>query len=255
VRGTILGLMGLMLVGAGQQTASRAAVTISHQVDTAENVSGLPENTLYGSPVTWSLNVDPAATNWIAWNDRPSTYPIGGKEYVGMGDSWIGIDDYFILTVQNPVGDTKSVIMDYNYFLANSVGTQAILFGQADAAPDVHRFYYGSGYNLRAPWTGDPSNPIPGLQWDGVVGESWHHTYFDEDGAFNDLFTVSGRYDFSMTYGNSGNVMANHPDMYILADGAVTVPEPSTLILLGMGAVGVFFGAWRRRGAFRQGKP
>ncbi len=58
--------------------------------------------------------------------------------------------------------------MDYNYgFAAKSVGTQAVIFGQAAVAPDVHRWYSGYGYNLLSPWTGDPNDPIPGLSWDG----------------------------------------------------------------------------------------
>lgn len=153
-----------------------------------------------------SFFVDIARTDWIGWNRFPELRSVSdsfpGKLFLGVQRP--EVDDYFVLKITNPLGQSLEVSMDQNGSLGAPLGQQALIFGTAHNAPDVVR-----GDNLSSP------------------------SYFDEAGAFNSLFTVSGDYTFTFSFRDIFNSGGGYPDVYLLAH---TVPEPSTWALALVGA-------------------
>jgi hypothetical protein len=153
-----------------------------------------------------STYIDPSITNWVAWHDQTSPTVVGGNSYVGSY-TWIGVDDYFTLTITNPSGTSLTKLMDYNDGMGVSSGPQAVIFGTAAVAPDVKR-------------------------WSPYVGYSGT---FDEAGVFDSIFTTAGTYTFSFYGGNTGSTVIGYPDMYLLVDEISYVPVPSAVLLCGIG--------------------
>lgn len=152
-----------------------------------------------------TMFLDPATIDWVAWNRFPDLRtvadPTTGKLNLGMYRP--EVDDFFNLTVTNPLGQSLTVALDQNDGIGKPIGQQSVIFGTAAAAPDVSR-----GDNFSTPF------------------------FFDEAGAFNSIFTAAGNYKFDFSFQNSGGD-ANYPDVYLLAH---TIPEPSAFLLLALGA-------------------
>lgn len=169
---------------------------------------------------TVSMYINPARTNWVAWHDQTTPTIHEGKEYVG-DVAWIGVDDFFTLTITNPSGATLGGRMDYNDAWAVSSGPQAVIYGTAADSPDVTRWgaSWSPSYYPRSPYI----------------------KIFDEPGAFNSIFTTAGTYSFEFVSGNTGSTYVSYPDMYLLADiePVATVPAPSAMVLglIGLGAI------------------
>jgi hypothetical protein len=162
---------------------------------------------LYGSQpsgqfatVSTSFFVDPAATNWIAWNRFPDLRAVSDSQpgALVLGTYTPEVDDYFNLTITNPSNQKLTVAMDQNGVLGAPTGPQSVVFGAAGAAPTVAR-----GDNLGSP------------------------SLFTETGPFNSIFTTAGTYTFDFSFQNIGG-LAGYPDMYLLV---AAVPEPPTGIL------------------------
>ncbi|MEX0937713.1 MAG: PEP-CTERM sorting domain-containing protein [Pirellulales bacterium] len=150
------------------------------------------------------LFIDPAATNWIAWNRFDAviaTTPLRPGEFL-LGNNATEIDDFFSLTITNPDGATSTASYDRNGSFGAPIGQQAVIFGLADITPDVLR-----GDNFRTPQV------------------------FDEGGQQNEIFTRAGVYNFELSFTDIGT-LASYPDVYFL----VSVPEPSTVSLAAVGA-------------------
>jgi hypothetical protein len=160
--------------------------------------------------------VDPATTDWLAWNRFPDLRAVSNTSpgQLFLGTYTPEVDDYFNLTVTNPLGQKLTVAMDQNGTLGQPMGQQSVIFGTAAAAPDV----------LRGDNFGTPS-------------------FFNEAGAFNSIFTTPGNYRFDFSFQNIGGE-ANYPDVYLLAH---TVPEPGTILSGAIGALLVGFAAIRTR--------
>jgi hypothetical protein len=154
-----------------------------------------------------SVYIDPSITNWIAWHDQTTPTVVGVQEYVGDWGNWLGIDDWLYLNVTTPGGSSYNRQMDYNSGNGTPSGNQAVIFGAAADAPNVERW-----------------------------NSSQIHTTFDMAGLFNDVITTAGTYTFDFAlydghYGSYGN-----PDIYLLVE---VIPEPASLSLLGLGALGL----------------
>jgi hypothetical protein len=161
-----------------------------------------------------SVYIDPSITNWIAWHDHVAPDFIGTREYVGDHDNWLGTDDYFYLTISKSGGATSSRLrMDYNSGMGTASGTQAVIYGSAADAPDVHR-----------------SN---------LYGQ---HLYLDEAGLFTSFFDAqgAGMYNFNFQFYDGYSGSYGIPDMYLLVD-EVAVPLPGAVLLgaLGLGVTGL----------------
>jgi hypothetical protein len=188
---------------------------VAHLVAPAQYF-GVPASGQYATATT-TFFVDPAKTDWLAWNRFPDLRAVSDTSpgTLFLGTYTPEVDDYFNLTVTNPLGQSMTVAMDQNGVLGAPIGLQSMIFGTAVAAPDVAR-----GDNFHTP------------------------SFFDEAGGFNSIFTTAGNYRFDFSFQNIGGP-AGYPDVYLLAH---TVPEPSSMILIvgGLGAL-VAYGARRRR--------
>ena len=171
---------------------------------------------------TVSVYIDPAVTQWIAWNDTPSveqTSPNRPGEYF-FGPLGIGTDDFIRLTITNPLSQSQTVDMDQNDGAAHPFGPQNVIFGNAALTPDAYR---------------------------GVPAAS--EFFIDEGGAFDSLFTTAGIYEFDFSYRDAFAGGASHGDTYLLV---APVPEPSSYVVC-IAALLVIAIAWRWRKCVHRG--
>ena len=164
-----------------------------------------------------TLFVNLETTEWIAWNEfseLTAADPLQ-PDVLMLGRPSIGINDFIRLTVTNPAGTSLTLDIDQNDNVANSFGQQAVIYGEAEVAPDVYRF-----------------NELNGRIF-----------IFDEAGSHNDIFTSSGMYDFNFSFRNTiGTGGVNDLGAYLLHS---VVPEPSAFSL--MCGVGLLLFARRRK--------
>jgi autotransporter-associated beta strand protein len=178
----------------------------AHLVVPATSYGSQPVGQYATASITLAIN--PSQTNWIAWNRFPDLRAVSdtlpGEDLLGTYTP--EVDDYFNLTVTNPLGQKLTVAMDQNGGLGAPIGQQSLILGASANSPEVVR-----GDNTGTPY------------------------FFNETGAFNSIFTVPGNYEFDLSFQNIGG-SAGYPNVYLLVDTTPT-PEPSSLALL---AVGIF---------------
>jgi hypothetical protein len=170
---------------------------------------------------TANVYIDPKATTWIGWSTVPQLITVAGQgTSLYLGGS---VDDYFDLTITNPLGESVTVRLDANSVWGNYEGPQAVILGEAATTPDAYR---------RSPYFGQPPDV---------------DSFIDEAGAFNTFFALPGSgagiYNFDFAFGDLNNGwIAGHGDIYLLADvSKVTsaVPEPETWLMLLVGLTGL----------------
>ncbi len=223
---------------------SIANINVSHAkvyaVSVAEYFS-TPANKGEYETATVTVDIDPANTTWIAWNNIPEPQMAltghEGKVFFGQGRVVFG--GHIIVTVTNPDNETLSAMLDYNNDDGISSGVQNVIYGEAATTPDAYR------YNLE----------------EGPKGGR----IFDESGPLNSIFTVAGTYSFKFSFQNDGGE-GSHPNTYLLWESPTAyeltvnqdqsavseADEATSLGLIGYGAIG--FGLlglgllWRRFG-------
>ena len=171
--------------------------------------------------------INPAVTNWIAWNDTPTVSRADGS-FPGQTFLWggggFGSDDFIVVTVTNPVGGSLAVSMDLNNSLGAHVLTDPmqVILGTAAAAPNA-------------------------LRIDAFGATAGTRRVFNEAGAHNSVFTVAGNYTFQFSFRNQFGTGAGHYNTYVLVDTVDVsgVPEPETW-MAGLAAGVICMLRWRR---------
>ena len=187
-------------------------------VDTAFSASGIACCGAQYDVASVSLSLDPASTNWVAWNSTPTVSRTDGSfpgQFFLWGGGGFGTDDFIRITVTNPLGATLSVDLDKNdAFGAHLVPTDPmnVIFGSAAAAPNA-------------------------LRIDAFGSTAGTKRVFNEAGAFNSIFTAAGTYNFTFSFRNAFTTAGGHSDVYLLTDITPTeviapVPEPGTGLLV-----------------------
>ncbi|MDK9708216.1 MAG: PEP-CTERM sorting domain-containing protein [Desulforhopalus sp.] len=172
-----------------------------------------------------NIYIDPSVTNWIAWHDAPTPTEVGGVEYVGDYNNWLGVDDLLYVTITGPAGESTGLtLMDRNNAYGGYIGIQAVFYGSAADAPNVTR----------------------------AVGSTWPPpmTIIDEAGLFNAFFDSAGAglYSFHFQFYNQYSGSSYNPDFYILMDTeSAPVPEPTAMLLIGTGLAGLLGLRFRKK--------
>ncbi len=142
-----------------------------------------------------SKYLDPAKTRWIAWNATPTVSRKDGRsaDLMLWGGGGFGSDDFIRLTITAPDGRTTSIDMDKNDALGAHASSNPmnIIFGAKRTAPNA-------------------------LRIDAFGSTAGRRVFFDEDGAFNRLFTKAGTYQFDFSFRNAFGSDAGHSDIYLL---------------------------------------
>ncbi len=135
-----------------------------------------------------TLNIDPTTIDWLAWNRFPDlrAMELSRGEELLLGTHEIEVDDSFVLTVRNPLGQFLAVELDQNGVMGAPLGPQAVIYGSAAQTPDVLR-----GDNFQDP------------------------NLFNEAGTHNSLFTVAGDYEFTFEFSSIGS-LASYPNVWLL---------------------------------------
>jgi len=203
----------VLIMATTREARSQIIPSSAYFVTPGLSLGGNP-GALYNS-ASITIAVDPARTEWIAWNDTdavviPDSLCQGG---FCLNSHRFGTDDFIRLTVTNlSNNDTATFDIDQNNGSGTSFGIQNVIFGDAATAPD----------SLREVSITDSTKVL-----------------FDDPGSHNSIFTTSADYRFDFEFRNIGGP-AGHPDIWLLVD---VVPEPTTCTL----ALSALFLAMSRR--------
>jgi hypothetical protein len=172
-----------------------------------------------------SVYIDPATTNWIAWNNASSlVIPYAGcTSGFCLGPGAYGTDDQIELKVTNPGGSSLTATIDVNDGIGVSSGIQNVIYGTAATAPDALRY--------------------------ASIFATSTLVVFNDSGSHNAIFTTAGTYTFDFAWQNIATSGGSHQETWLLVEtqslGATPLPSALPLFASGLGALGLL--GWRRK--------
>jgi hypothetical protein len=181
---------------AGRETASRRTARVPDMViPVAGHVARTGGGTDPYQTLTVRAHIEPEWISWIAWNDRRdvSLVVASRPNQKLLGPGGFGTDDYIDLTVTDPLGRSMTVKMDQNDKYGASYGPQNLILGSRANAPAAYRKI--------------PFGPTAGQE-----------LFFDQDGAFNSLFTKAGQYTFTFAFRDNegGRTGYGHTSIFLI---------------------------------------
>lgn len=221
----LLTIFGVLIAFPGVATDASAAVLTPYFVKAGYTDLSAPFPPADYDTASISVYIDPATTDWIAWNTASSlVIPYAGcSGGYCLGPGGYGTDDQIELTVTNPGGSSLTALIDVNDGYGVSSGIQNVIYGTAATAPDALRYL------------------------------DIYHTstllVFDDSGSHNAIFTTAGMYTFDFGWQNIATSGGSHPTTWLLVqtESLETTPLPAALPLFASSLGGLGLLGWRRK--------
>ena len=205
-------------------TSTRLAsgAIMANLIDTPFSTSSAAANSVYDS-ATLTIFLDPANTNWMALSIGTALTTglpnLSGIPSIQSAQS----DDAIQITANKGSTTSSQITIEDNDAFNQRVGNQAVFFESFSSVGSFNGFTTAT--------------------YGGQAESGALTTFFNSQGA--------GTYTLTVSFFNRFSNTAGHSNVYLLRDvnqpPTGEVPEPTSLTLWGLGALGCAIGGYRRR--------